>query len=232
MYSFLKSQTSLKRILWSKYTLSVAISNRLLGCPTGILLFRDPETRFLSYFHDKFRKAPRKMLAENRLHPKELQHCQRLWLNSVGVSTHDMVACCQALLETPLEAVLSWLPEHYRQDPHTRPQLDCLYAQRHWIKLSLNISRVFLIENPAEMQLFGQLLEIDTSRKVHQTQDKQREHTLGKTGRAMLRQIYPLDFELYQQIRHTSLRKRSSVLQSLLRTNRKNTVADLWDESI
>lgn len=218
MYSFLKSQNSLERILWNKQTLSIALRNRFFGNPTGMLLFRDPESRFLSYFNDKFRKTPRKMLADNCLHPKDLQHCQRLWLEHIGMDTNDVSACCQALLDTSLESVLAWLPTSYHQDPHTLSQLECLYAQRHWLRLRLAISKVFLIDNPDEMQLFGQLLGLDTSRRVHQTQDMQVNNSLSETGRKTLRQIYQLDFTLYQQMSHTPLTERSSVLQSMLTT--------------
>ncbi len=216
MYSFLKCQNSLERILWNKYTLPIALSNRFFGYPTGMLLFRDPESRFLSYFKDKFRKTPRKMLAENRLHPENLQHCQRLWLEYIGMNTDNVSACCKALLETSLESVLAWLPTSYHQDPHTLSQLECLYAQRHWMRVRLAISRVFLIDNPDEMQLFGQLLGLDTSRKVHQTQNMQESIALSEAGRETLRELYQLDFTLYQQMSHASMAERSAVLQSIL----------------
>ncbi len=216
MYSFLKYQNSLKRILWTKHTLPIALSNRFLGYPTGMLLFRDPESRFLSYFNDKFRKTPRKMLAAKHLRPEDLQHCQRLWLEYIGMDTDNVAACCQALLETSLESVLAWLPISYHRDPHTFSQLDCLYAQRRWMRVRLATSRVFLIDNPKEIQLFGQLLGLDTSRKVHQTQNMEENQSLSETGREILRQIYRLDFSLHQQMRQTPLSERSAIVESVL----------------
>lgn len=216
MYSFLKCQNSLERVLWGKHTLSVALSNRLFGSPEGIVLFREPENRFLSYFNDKFRKTPRKMLAEQRLHPTNLQHCQRLWLEHIGMNTDDVVSCCQALLETPLESVVDWLPTSYHKDPHTLSQLECLYFQRPRVKLRLAISKVFLMDNPGELQAFGQLLELDTSCKVHHTQDIQEKTTLTESARETLRRIYKADSDLYQQICQTPLNERSAVLHSVL----------------
>ncbi len=218
MYSFLKCQNSLERVLWGKHTLPIALSNRFFGAPEGIVLFREPENRFLSYFNDKFRKTPKKMLAENRLRPKDLQHCQRLWLEHIGMDTDDVAACCQALLETSLESVVAWLPTSYHQDPHTLSQLECLYFQRRCIKLRLAISKVFLIDNPDELQVFGQLLELDTSRKVHQTQDMQEGNALTESARETLRCVYQADSILYQQIRQTPLNERSAVLHSVLAT--------------
>lgn len=215
MYSFLKSQHSLKRILWTKRTLPLAWSNRILGYPTGLLLFRDPESRFISYFHNKFRKAPRKMLAENCLRPENLQHCQRLWLEHIDMDTDNVSDCCQALLETSLESVLAWLPTSYHQDPHTLSQLECLYAQRRWMKIRLTVSRVFLIDHPNDMQAFGQLLGLDTSQKVNQTQDMRENSVLSEAGRETLRQIYRSDFSLYQQLRQAPLSQRSAVLESM-----------------
>lgn len=216
MYSFLKSQGSLKRVFWNKQTLPMAWSNRFLGYPKGILLFRDPESRFISYFNDKFRKMPSQMLADNCLDPEHLQHCQRLWLEHIGLDTTNVEACYQALLDTSLEAVLAWLPSSYHQDPHTLSQLECLYVQRRWMKLRLAVSHVFLIDRPDEMQVFGQLLDLDTSKKVHQTQDMGENSLLSETGREILRQVYRLDFILYQQLRQTPLLQRSAVLESTL----------------
>ncbi|MEM7063218.1 MAG: hypothetical protein AAF572_08635 [Cyanobacteria bacterium P01_B01_bin.77] len=134
------------------------------------------------------------------------------------MDTDNVSDCCQALLETSLESVLAWLPTSYHQDPHTLPQVECLYAQRRWMKLRLAVSQVFLIDNPNEMQVFGQLLGLDTSQKVHQTQGIQENSALRETGRKILRQIYRSDFILYQQLRLTPLSQRSAALEAMLTT--------------
>lgn len=157
MYSFLESQKEWKRIFWNKDTFHLALSNRLANSPKAIALYRHPETRFISYFKDKFRKEPQRMIAENRLQLRNLQRCQRLWLNSIEQPLDDVEACCHRLLEAPVDGVIEWLPTTYKEDVHTLPQTYCNYARWKSFRVKLNIAKSFSIDCRAQLDQFRKI---------------------------------------------------------------------------
>ncbi len=203
MYSFLQKQEELNRIFWNKKTLHLAILNKTVVQPKAFLLLRDPEARFISYFKDKFRKEPLRMIEEGRLEPHNLQQCQRLWLSHIGVPLGDIKSCCYELIRTPVDSVVEWLPNAYKRDSHTLPQFYSLYAQWHNFRIRLNIKKSFLIDRDEELDQFGKLTGIDIFRKVNHTDDVVESVKLSPSSSMILQNLYKCDFDLISSRKFT-----------------------------
>ncbi len=169
MYAFMQKQQTLERVFWNKTNFHLAILNKVINSPKVFMLLRSPEARFISYFKDKFRQEPSRMLKEGRLQPNHLQQCQRLWLKHIGAPLNDVEACCHELIKTPIDEIVEWLPRSYKEDSHTIPQYYSLFASWRGISIRLNIEKAFLIDRDDHLQLFSQLTKIDISQKVNST---------------------------------------------------------------
>lgn len=214
MYAFLNNQDSVERLFWNKRTISIAVCNQLLGRPVGISLFRNPEARFLSYFRDKFRKTPIRILQGHPSYASNIQHCQSLWLQYIDKDSKNVSDCCRALLETSIEDVVNWLSNSYRQDCHTIPQMQCHYAQWRQLRFRLSLEKIFFVDNPAELNSFAQLLKLDISHRVNGSQDISEEISLSKRSRKVLREIYRQDFDFYEKASSVPPSDRDIMLRS------------------
>ena len=201
MYSFLKQQKQLNRIYWNRKTFYLAIENKITTYPKAYFLLRQPRERFLSYFKDKFRKEPLRMLEENRLTPNHLQRCQRLWLNHVGIPTRDVSACCYELLRTPADSVVDWLPSAYTRDCHTIPQMYSLYARWRSLRIKLRVDSSFLIDRAEDIEKFSKLTGLDTSRKINHTENVGEPVKLSRSSSTILQKLYACDSELISSIK-------------------------------
>ncbi|MCU0524268.1 MAG: sulfotransferase family 2 domain-containing protein [Elainella sp. Prado103] len=200
MYSFLEKQEEVSRIFWNKRTMSLAILNKAINRPRAVALLRDPKARFISYFKDKFRKEPLRMIREGRLQPHNLQQCQRLWLSHVGVPLDNIELCCHELIRTPVDSVVEWLPEAYKNDAHTLPQYYCLLACWRNIQIKLNIYKMFLIDQDDHLEQFGKLTGIDTCHKVNHTDDVSETIRLSSFSNSILQNLYADDIELINEL--------------------------------
>lgn len=196
MYSFLQRQEKLERIFWNKTTFHLAALNRAIAFPNTLVLLRNPEARFISYFKDKFRKEPLRMIREGRLHPENLQHCQRLWLNHVGVPLDDVRSCCYELIRTSADSVVDWLPTAYTKDCHTLPQIYSFYAQWRRFRIRLNVKQAFLIDEIRELEEFGKLTEMDVSVRNNSTHDVVEPVKLSHASSMLLANLYACDLQL------------------------------------
>lgn len=174
----------------------MAILNRAIAQPNALVLLRNPETRFISYFKDKFRKEPLRMIREGRLHSKNLQQCQCLWLNHVGVPLDDVRSCCYELIRTSADSVVDWLPNAYTKDCHTFPQIYSLYAQWRRFRIRLNVKKTFLIDEVRELEEFGRLTGIDVFTKNNSTHDVVEPVKLSHASSMILKNLYACDFQL------------------------------------
>lgn len=200
MYSFLEKQEEVSRIFWNKRTINLAILNKAVNRPRAVALLRDPKARFISYFKDKFRKEPLRMISEGRLQPHNLQQCQRLWLSHIGAPLDNIELCCHELIRTPVDSVVEWLPGAYKNDAHTLPQHYCLLAYWRNVKIRLNIEKIFLIDQTDQLEQFGKLIGIDTRRKINHTDDVSETIRLSSFSDSILQSLYADDIELINEL--------------------------------
>lgn len=215
MYSLFNSRAEFERIFWNRRTIAMALSNRCFGRPETSYFIRNPINRFYSYFNDKFRKEPSRVLALENPNEVHLQNCQRLWLDSHGYEGYDTKGACEKLLEVDPNSVVAWLTNYRDVDVHTVLQIAALNARWRGIKVRLNPKFVFLMDQPKDLEVAGERLGFNFGVKRNSTSFIDNPD-LTKSSYNTLKELYDVDYRAYNALLHTEQSLRSLTLKSVL----------------
>ncbi|MEM9938491.1 MAG: hypothetical protein AAF768_06555 [Pseudomonadota bacterium] len=214
MSSHFRDNPDFQRTYWNRKSLPAALSNRFLGNPRSHFVFRDPVSRFLSYFKDKFRQEPARMLAEDRLKPENLQACQRYWLESTDVDVSNVPDACEALLSASIGDVINWLPENYTRDGHTMPQLMSLYFDWRGLNFRLKPVAVYLQDDPEDVAQLAADLKFKIAEKANSTSRYNASVSVTDAERDKIKAIYAADMHLFENSLDVALFERPKHIQA------------------
>lgn len=155
-------------------------------------IVRHPESRFISFFMDKFRIQPSLWRTDGF----EWQPCHLAFLPVIGKtqeSTRREIA--SAFLSMPFSQLLEALPRYYALDSHTWPQT-WTGRMRVGARMTVKWPGLRKIRMEDGMSALADVPDIDFSEKTNPSSYKHRDFVITSDHRAILNTLYASDYEL------------------------------------
>ena len=174
MYSSLKQTDSLVEIKYKKF-LFLKIIN--IFKVKHYLLVRNPYTRIVSFYKNKFQAIPKKILNRKLFKFEGIEKLFFTHLNINSDDTNDVIA--SKLCSLSFVDFIRLLPQYYQKDYHMHPQSRVFYSkikpgwfrwflvplQRYIIKFKIQIIK---IEDLEKMNALAKKIDLDMSIKKNQ----------------------------------------------------------------
>ena len=221
MYSTLLAQNNLQEIFLVNYLDYVRFKSQQSQKKT-IMLVRNPYSKLISFFEDKFRRYPNlssTLRAKYTSNSDGWQNCQKIFFPhlKIGFQATDR-EISHRLYSTSFEEFITYLSIVYQQDEHLLPQIRIIdfvmFIQSlnnnssigQPIKIKLNLDRIIKFEH-LEQDYIKRELNIDLNivhNKNHSPQPWENYYS-SSTILATVNRLYQDDFERFNYPQHQKL---------------------------
>ena len=172
MYTTMKKQVDLKKVLWIR---------PLLSTYDKYFIVRNPYDRLESFYRDKLGKDvnPRKIWLSS----------QKIYFEPLGITDATDEVKMQAIRDMTFEQFIRILPLNYMKNRHLHPQ--------YKIFSGLKPKRILKMENPDDMRFLSEKLQLDMEIRANSTEKNEKHIHWDKDLADIVNRIYEKDFKLY-----------------------------------
>jgi hypothetical protein len=172
MYTTMKKQVDLKKVLWIR---------PLLSTYDKYLIVRNPYDRLESFYRDKLGKD---------VNPKKIWlSSQKIYFEPLGITDATDEVKMQAIRDMAFEKFIRILPLNYMKNRHLHPQ--------YKIFSGLKPKRILKMESPDDMRFLSEKLQLDMEIRANSTEKKEKHIHWDKDLADIVNRIYEKDFKLY-----------------------------------
>jgi hypothetical protein len=172
MYTTMKRQANLKKVLWIR---------PLLSSNDKYFIVRNPYDRLESFYRDKLGKDL--SLKRNWL------SSQKIYFEPLGLTKASDEMKIQVIRDMTFEQFIRLLPLTYMKNRHLHPQ--------YKIFTGLRAKRILKMESPADMRYLNEKLHLDMDIRANSTHQVDKNIHWDKDLADIVNRIYEKDFELY-----------------------------------
>lgn len=172
MYTTMKKQVNLKKVLWIR---------PLLSSYDKYFMVRNPYNRLESFYRDKLGKDanPRKIWLSS----------QKIYFEPLGITDATDEVKMQMIKSMTFEQFIRILPLNYMKNRHLNPQ--------YKIFAGLKPKRILKMENPDDMRFLSETLNLDMDIRANSTGKAEKNILWNKELADIVNRIYEKDFKLY-----------------------------------
>ena len=172
MYTTMKKQVNLKKVLWIR---------PLLSSNEKYFIVRNPYARLESFYRDKLGKD---------VNPKKIWlSSQKIYFEPLGITDAPDEVKMQTIRDMTFEQFIRILPLNYMKNRHLHPQ--------YKIFTGLKPKRILKMENPADMRFLSETLNLDMDIRANSTGKTDKNIHWNKDLADIVNRIYEKDFKLY-----------------------------------
>jgi len=222
-YSTLKGQSTLvkkggDRKIGKEACILILLRKTFIG-PNTYLMVRNPYSRVVSFFVDKFRRHPRLERSKGFENFSKWQDCQELFFPFVNIDERQQPRkVSKALEKVSFESVIRALPEVYKKDPHLRPQHYIRDVSFYELRLSISFDSIIPIEN-MDPEFMHRKTGVDITQKRNTTKRDTYPSYLNSDTLDIINTLYRKDFDYFGYKRHRTVPD-APVLEPVRRANK------------
>jgi len=219
MYSTLAAHSNLQEIFLTNYLDCIRFKAQQSQIPT-VMLVRNPYTRLISFFEDKFIRHPEMPVWKRIKYSNDnaWQTCQTIFFPYLNIdhqsSTQTIIT---RLKDTTFTKFVSCLPSVYQQDPHLTPQTTNIRFQtsidpltdgnpnsNQLFSISLKVDRTIKMEN-LDRDYFQQELDLDLNNIINRNPKNipWTEYFNNSQLLQIVNKLYKTDFNNFNYPQHT-----------------------------
>lgn len=222
MYSSLSFESDLQEIFLNNYLDCLKFKSQQSQKPT-IMLVRNPYTKLISFFEDKFIRHPNMSIEAKVKYcgKSDWQKCQKIFFPYLNIEpVLSMEEVTKRLEQTSFEEFSNCLPHIYLQDYHLSPQINTLKFCKSIkslnknvyfsepITVDLRVDEIFKLEN-LEPDFLGKKLSLNLPKarnKTHYTKPWESYFTNSEVL-AIVNDLYQEDFTYFDYPQYHSVKE-------------------------
>jgi len=204
MFSTLKGQSSLVRVVGDRLFYEAVKSWLLFSRPKFFMVVRDPYDRIESFYKDKFLKAEeyRLWMIENKME-RNWQMSTEIFFPFLDLDTSMSPSDVNGkLLSVSFQQFISLLPKVIMKDAHLKPQhMGARVTSKNLgfqLSIPIRFKKIFKLESEKDLAEITDLFNVDLKTKENSTKHIKKCFDWSQDSMNIIEGIYAKDFEQFE----------------------------------